>query len=34
MEYVTDTRFNLIEQDGQLTRFELIRPVPSTKCTP
>jgi hypothetical protein len=34
MAYVTDTRFNLTEQDGQLTRFELIRSVPSTTCTP
>ena len=34
MEFLTDTRFNLTEEGGEVTRFELIRAVPSDKCTP
>jgi hypothetical protein len=34
MEVVSDTRFNLTEENGQVTRFERIRAVASDKCTP
>lgn len=33
IEWQGDLRFNLTEQNGQLTRFELIRKVASVKCT-
>jgi hypothetical protein len=30
----SDTSFSLREADGSTTRYELIRRVPSTSCTP
>lgn len=34
IEPLSDTRFTLIEGNGSRTNFELIRAIPSTRCTP